>query len=283
MNTAHRRWRHRVCAACLQVLPKRLLTTLAGHVLRSRSSRILVRGFAAVYRISLTDCEQPWQSYRSLAEFFARRLRPGLRALDGDDRVIASPVDGTVSELGRIERGTAIQAKGYAYAVSSLLADRAHAFEGGQYLTIYLSPSDYHRIHAPFSATVDKAIRIPGTLFPVNSLGSQSIQSLFTRNERVVAWLKAEERDLAMAAIGSFVVGSVQLSLPTATVARARRNSGPPATLLMKPVPIDRGEEFGWFEFGSTVVLLFGPDQAQLTVQSGERVKALSGIGFWRT
>lgn len=279
------RWRSRVwqslCRACLQALPKRALTTVAGHFLRSRQSRLLIRGFARAYGISLAECELSWRDYPSLAAFFARRLRTGLRMLEGDDADIACPVDGVISQIGTIEQGSALQVKGHPYAVSALLAQSAQIFEGGQYVTIYLSPSDYHRIHAPLRGVVQRAVHVPGTLFPVNRLGSQTIAGLFTKNERVVTWLAAGTRVLALAAVGSFVVGSVRLCDALAPDERRQRHAGAAVDLMRKPVTVLRGEELGWFEFGSTVVLLFAPQQARLCIMPGQRVKALAKIGRW--
>lgn len=272
-----------ICAVCLRLLPKRTLTAWAGALLRSPISRMAIPGFAALYRISLDDCEEHWTTYPTLAAFFARRLTPGLRTLStNDSSVISSPVDGVVSEMGFITEGQIITAKGYGYTVEALLANRSDAFTGGQFVTLYLSPRDYHRIHIPLSGTLDQAVHIPGTLFPVNRLGTQSIAGLYTRNERVVCTLStAKMRQLVLALVGSFVVGSVRLAPQFKAMQPTNRGKGAQTALLAQPSTVSHGEELGWFEFGSTVVMLFASGQAELTIRPGDRLQALQPIGKW--
>lgn len=264
----------------LTALPKRALTLAAGRLLRSRLSRLWIPLFARKYGICLEECERDWRQYDTLASFFSRRLRPGLRGLaESDDTVLVSPVDGIIAACGRITDDTLVQAKGRHYSLRALLTDRGSEFVGGQYVTVYLSPGDYHRIHAPTSGAIVRAVHVAGTLFPVNQWGAQSIAGLFTRNERVVCWIRRHAGTVALVSVGSLIVGSVVLCDKLVTVRKGRSRRGQVRALLDEPVAVSRGEELGWFEFGSTVILVFGQGQVRLDVALGERVRAMQPIG----
>jgi len=184
--------------------------------------------------------------------------------------------------MGFITEGQIITAKGYGYTVEALLAKQSDAFTGGQFVTLYLSPRDYHRIHMPLSGTLDQAVHIPGTLFPVNRLGTQTIAGLYTRNERVVCTLStAKLREIVLALVGSFVVGSVRLAPQFNARQPNNRGKGAQTALLAQPFPVSHGEELGWFEFGSTVVMLFASGQVELTIRPGDRLQALQPMGTW--
>ncbi len=160
--------------AATRTLPVFLRTPLLGH-------------FARSYRLDLTEAELPLQDYASLQSLFTRRLKPGLRPQDpGIPGFINSPVDGRIIACGRIEKDLAIQAKGLPYRITELLKhDRdAKRFEGGHYLTIYLAPKDYHRIHVPQNGRVSAVGRVEGELWPVNDASTLNVGRLYERNRR---------------------------------------------------------------------------------------------------
>jgi phosphatidylserine decarboxylase len=276
----------RLFIAALRLLPKNALSRLAGAVTGWRAPAPLrlaaMRAFAARYRIDLTECPG-LESYQTFGEFFARPLRPGLRPVAPGDRVAVSPVDGVVSETGAAAAGRLVQAKGIDYSAATLLGDAAlaHRFEGGPYLTIYLSPRDYHRIHFPLGGRVTGYRYIPGRLWPVNPASVRNIPGLFGVNERLVTVLDTPAGACALVAVGATVVGRVRAfydrSVPPTNRAWARAQARDYET----PVPVEKGQELGAFEMGSTVILLFEPGRVRLEARltAGARVKVGEQIG----
>ena len=266
----------------LSLLPKRLLTQTAGHFLRSSASKALIPVFMRVYGIAESQADRPWRAYGSLAEFFARKLPPGSRNFSVQEGDIVAPADGVIVELGRVETGRAVQIKGISYSIAALLADAdASLFEHGTYVVIYLSPRNYHRIHAPIAAVIRRIIHVPGTLYPVNRLGSTQIPGLYTKNERTISWFARDDGAFALVKIGSTFVGSVKLASRLQCQTVNHRARGEAQMILPREVAVAQGEELAWFEFGSTVVLIFREGQAELAVAKGDIVQALQPIGKW--
>lgn len=267
------------------LLPKRGLTRLAGRIFRSPLSKPLIPVFIQLYGIDAAEAASPLHAYRSLAEFFARRVkRKGIAHANTEYFTpIYSPVDGQIAEVGQIHANHAIQAKGSSYSISALLASATSYFESGTFVTIYLSPADYHRVHIPIAAHVKRIVHVPGTLFPVNRLGTQYVDALFTRNERIVTWFEREECEFAMVKIGSTIVGSVQIDPSFGIVKAKQRQRGNPSLLWEGDRVLEAFDEYAWFEFGSTVILLFPPNCVSLEVKKGERVKAFDVIGRWQS
>ncbi len=252
----------------LWLMPKRTLTSLVGWFCHTRASALCIPLFSYCYKIPLEQAQYPYRHYPSLTAFFSRRLKPSLRVMPTDERAVVSPVDGVVSSIGIIHQGLLVQVKGVEFTVKDLL-DRAmydDDFEGGTYVIIYLSPQDYHRIHAPLTAMVVSQTRIGGMLFPVNRLGLYTIDSLYTKNERLVCSMVQDAYRFSLIAVGSTLVGSVKLS---------------PALDGKQEIIVTQGDELGWFEFGSTVILLFAKGQVELSLQKGQRIEALQQIGTW--
>jgi phosphatidylserine decarboxylase len=236
--------------------------------------RPVVRLYVAVYRIDMEQFETPPGGFATFNAFFTRPLRPGARPVDPDPRCLVSPVDGAVSAAGRIEQGRLIQAKGRSYELADLLAGGAdaEAYEGGSFLTLYLSPRDYHRIHAPGAARVTGYSYVPGQLWTVSPSGTKSVPRLFARNERLLSVLAADWGDMLLIAVGALVVGKIRVVYHSVTSNRigAVAESGQ----LAQPYPLEKGQELGRFELGSTVILLFPPGAVALEpFQPGDAVK----------
>jgi phosphatidylserine decarboxylase len=230
--------------------------------------------------MDLAEAAEPVRSYPSVSALFTRGLRPGTREWPVDPAVAGSPVDGVVGRSGAVREGTALQAKGRRYSVAELLddAELAARFDGGAYLTIYLSPRHYHRIHAPLAGRIGRARPIPGRLLPVNRPAVTSIDRLFPRNERLVALL--EETSLgavAVVAVGAFNVGRITAAFDD-DLATNRPRARAETRLYHPPIPIDRGQEIMTFHLGSTVVLLFergtalDPRDPGTEIRLGQRV-----------
>jgi phosphatidylserine decarboxylase len=279
----------RLFGALQYALPQHAISRVVLSATRSRRhsfKNALIGGFVRLYRPDLSDAVQTDPlGYESFNAFFTRALRPGARPPPEDPAAIASPVDGTVSEAGRIDGDTLLQAKGERYSLDSLLAGRpawVDAFRGGSFATIYLAPWNYHRIHMATAGTLQEAWYVPGRLFSVNAATAQVIPGLFTRNERVVLAFRDGPLPHAIALIGALNVGCME-TIWHGTVTPARRRQ--PATLpLRRPAPpagTQRGDEIARFNMGSTVILLFPPAAVQwdAALRPGRPVRVGDSIG----
>ena len=245
----------------------------------------LLGRFAHSYGLDLTEAEFPLTGYPSLQALFTRRLKAGLRPQASSiPGYVNSPVDGRIIASGRIRSGTAIQAKGLPYRIQELLKHDpgASRFEGGHYLTLYLSPKDYHRIHVPIEGRVSAVSRVEGELWPVNDASTGHVPRLYERNRRAT-WTAlgtgpCEGLEVAAALVGATHVGGVVID-PRWLGGRALPRNGGLAVALLPCAP---GDDLGTFEFGSTVVLLIGgpraeawvPARAEGFVQVGQRLGA---------
>ena len=195
------------------LLPKRLLTQLAGWLARRPGPHapFLIRRFIARYKVDMSEAANPdIASYATFNDFFARALREGARPLAQADWVC--PADGVISQLGPIQLGQLIQAKGHHYSATALLGgDEALAglFNGGHFATIYLSPRDYHRIHMPCEGRLRQMIYVPGDLYSVNFATAEAVPGLFARNERVISVFDTACGPLALVMVGAAIVGSM--------------------------------------------------------------------------
>ncbi len=267
----------RLVISSLRVLPQRYLSHCAGALMSMRLpgplARAAVRAYGAVAGVDFTEVRDPLESFRSVQEFFVRALKDGTRPVDAEARSLVSPCDGAWGAAGVVERGQLLQVKGRPYSVAALLDDEALAprFEGGAFATLYLSPRDYHRLHAPVAGEVIAARHVPGALWPVNSAGIQFVDGLFARNERIVVSMRPSQSSgapadavLAMVAVGATMVGKVRLTFDDLAT-----NDGDEARVRAYDPPhaLAKGAEWGRFEFGSTVVLLATPGWAHLAAQ----------------
>lgn len=249
----------------------RLMGALASHPWPGPLLRLVIGIYTRFYRIDMGDFEVPPQGFSTFNAFFTRPLRAGARPIDAGPSRLVSPVDGIVSAVGSISRGRLIQAKGMDYSLDDLLAGAAQpaVYEGGSYLTIYLSPRDYHRIHAPCAARVTGFAYVPGELWTVSPSGLRSVPGLFARNERLLTILSTSWGELLLIAVGAMVVGRIRVVYDdvTSNLKAARPYAGKPA----KPCSLEKGSELGRFELGSTVILLFPPGLVTLNpLQPGE-------------
>lgn len=250
----------------LHGLPKNAMSRAMGWFASRRLpgplQRLELALFVRLAGVDASELARPLGEFASLQQFFTRALPPGVRPIEGGEGVLVSPCDGAWGASGRIERGTLLQVKGRPYRVADLLGSEAlaGAFEGGQFATLYLSPRDYHRFHTPAAGRITRLAYRPGALWPVNRIGLLGIDGIFARNERIAAWLEVagEGRELVMVAVGATMVGSVRLAFD------ALRTNCPGAVAEDRELgatgpKFARGEEWGHFEFGSTIVLLIPP------------------------
>jgi phosphatidylserine decarboxylase len=265
----------------MRLLPTNLISRIWGHVTRQPVSRRLVRPFARAFHVDLAEAELPMEDYPTLNAFFTRRLRPGSRPFDLDPRVLVSPVDGRVSAQGACEQDRLLQVKGIEYSLFGLLRDgpMSRHFEDGYYATLYLSPQDYHRVHAPLDLEVTGIGYIPGTLLPVNRPAVRFVDQLYTVNERVVIYASSPAGALAVVMVGAHCVGSMSLSFHP--FVSNRPGQGPARLHFDTPIRVPKGAELGAFEMGSTVVMLFERGRLQPALPAeGERVRLGQRLGL---
>lgn len=251
------------------LLPQLTLSRLAWHVTRSRSvalKNFLISRFVRSFRPNMHEAEVSAPlAYASFNEFFTRALRAGARRIDADPSHIVSPVDGTVSAIGRITAGELVQAKGRSYSLAALLAgsERATArFVNGTFATLYLAPFNYHRIHMPCDGTLAAAWYVPGRLFSVNATTAAAVSNLFARNERLVCVFDEAPRGFALVMVGALFVGSMSTHWHGDVTPAAQRR---PRELAPRPdaaLSLPKGAELGRFNMGSTVILLLPPGAA---------------------
>ncbi len=270
------------------LLPKKWITALAGKLASARlggSTTSFIRWFVGKYQVNMQEAAEPdIAKYASFNDFFTRELRAGARPLAAADLIC--PVDGAISQCGAIDNDQIFQAKGHNYSTTALVggdAALAAQFANGQFATIYLSPRDYHRIHMPMRAKLQKMIYVPGDLFSVNPLTARGVPGLFARNERVVCVFESRLGPMVMVLVGATIVGSMyttwhgQVNPPRSQKVRVW-------DYQTQPIVLEKGDEMGRFLLGSTVVLLFpqgkmdfGPAwDAEKPVQLGEAMGSFS-------
>jgi phosphatidylserine decarboxylase len=241
--------------------------------------------FARAVGADVREAELPLEAYPTLNRFFTRKLAAGARTWPADPSAVASPVDGAVGQLGTVREGRLIQAKGRLYDVGQLLEDDAAAarYEGGVFITLYLSPKDYHRIHAPVAGEIRAARHVPGALLPVNAAAVAHLPELFARNERLICHLDGEVGRVAVVAVGAYNVGRISAAFDPAWNAPPgrsawvtnRRGLQSAAKAYDPPIAVQRGDEIMTFHLGSTVVLVFEPGRVELlpSIKPGDPVR----------
>jgi phosphatidylserine decarboxylase len=262
----------RAFALLQDLLPQHWLSRTMHRLARSTRPPLrnaLIRTVLRTYpQIALHEAAAPDPfSYRSFNEFFTRALRAGVRPLEGGERDLVSPVDGTLSQIGTVRDGQLLQAKGLHYGADALLADEAAArrYDGGGFACIYLAPYDYHRIHMPLAGRLTATRYVPGRLFSVNAATARTVAGLFTRNERVVCEFESALGPLAVVLVGALFVGSIEtvhageINLPAVRGGAVRSIDAGLGRQFA------RGEELGRFNMGSTVVLLLGHGATRFT------------------
>ncbi|MCI0671713.1 MAG: archaetidylserine decarboxylase [Myxococcaceae bacterium] len=263
------------------LLPKSALSAVVGAATRAPAPagvhRAAMRVFAKRFAVDVDEAEHGFEGYRTFGEFFARGLKPGARPIAPGERVVISPVDGAVSQRGDSEGGLLVQAKGITYTVAQLLGDAAAAapFEGGAWTTLYLSPRDYHRIHAPLSGRITGYAYIPGEFWPVNPASVANKHALFAINERLTTYMDTPLGRLALVKVGATCVSRIRVTY--ADIVTHRGEPGRVHT-FDAPIPIQKGAELGRFEMGSTVILLFEKGRVRWDQVLLERARVRLGM-----
>ncbi|MGM0563396.1 MAG: archaetidylserine decarboxylase [Pseudomonadota bacterium] len=250
----------------LYPLPHHLISRLVFWATRQRTAlkNPLGRLFIRIFGIDLSEAEgERIEDYDTFNAFFTRALKAGARPIAEGQRVLASPVDGTVSQSGRIRDGRLFQAKGRYYSALELLGgdpDLAARFAEGRFATLYLSPKDYHRIHMPTDGVLQQMVYVPGRLFSVAGHTVRTVPRLFARNERVVTVFETAHGPVAMVLVGAINVAAIE-TVWAGLITPGRGRSIHTFDYAEDQAPrLAKGEEMGRFNMGSTVILLTGPN-----------------------
>jgi phosphatidylserine decarboxylase len=245
-----------------KILPQHGLSRLVGWIAQSENTlirRAFIHLFARAYGISLADAERKHlDDYVSFNDFFTRALAPGARPLPEQANALACPVDGTVSQIGSIQTDLLMQAKGHQYTLNSLAGSTGKGFENGDFCTIYLAPSNYHRIHLPCDGKLVETRAVPGALFSVNGVTEAGIPGLFCRNERLVCRFDTEFGPMLVVLVGALIVASIE------TVWDGPASPYRDEIVTTHDQNFTRGDEIGRFLLGSTVICCFAKGAVKL-------------------
>jgi phosphatidylserine decarboxylase len=268
-----------------RALPQHALSRLAGRLAASERrwlSARLIRRFAATYGVDLSEAAREIAQFASFNDFFTRELKPGARPLADPQRFILSPADGAVSQVGTITEGRIFQAKGRHFTTRELLDHGdaiAERFEGGRFITIYLSPRDYHRVHMPAAGRLLSSAYIPGALFSVNAATAEGVDRLFARNERLACLFEGDDGHFASVMVGAMIVAGIDTVWPHRFSGHARAPVH--EDFAGDDVRLEAGAEMGRFYLGSTVVLLFEPGRVEwrADLRAGDMVRMGEALG----
>lgn len=279
-----------------QRIPHHPVSRLAGKIAGSRFpplKNLLIQGFISVYNVNMAEAvsSNP-KRYSSFNSFFTRPLAPGARPIAADKNSLVSPADGQLSQFGNINKDRLIQAKGKDFSLAALLGhtnqtgetvSTAHPnycshFQNGKFATVYLSPSDYHRVHMPLDGKLTDMVYIPGKLFSVNERTARLEHELFARNERVVCFFDTEIGKVAVILVGAMIVASMAtvwsgILPPEDKITHTSYQAG--------QVTLKKGDEMGHFQLGSTVIMLLPQHRFafEASLELGQKVKMGETMG----
>lgn len=255
-------------------LPKTFISRLAGNLASAQMGKfttLLIDSFIKHYDVNMKEAKiTDTSKYKTFNDFFTRELKKGARTISEDKKTLTMPADGTISEFGDIYKDAILQAKNHYYSLEALVGgnkEDAKSFENGTFLTTYLSPKDYHRVHMPFKGKLEKMVFIPGDLFSVNPLTAQNVDNLFARNERVVCFFKNEKIGrFAVVMVGATIVASIE----TVFAGTVAPKCGKEITIYdykKDNIVLEKADELGRFKLGSTTICLF--EQGKVNLAKG--------------
>lgn len=267
-------------------LPKHLISRAAGTLANCRwlwLKNALIGAFIKRYKVDMSQALEPdYRAYPSFNKFFIRELRPELRPVVSNPKVVICPVDGAISQAGKIKQGRIFQAKGHYFNLVELLGGseaKSLPFWNGSYATIYLAPKDYHRVHIPFSGQLQEMVYIPGQLFSVNPATVQGIPNLFSRNERMVGFFSTSIGDMAVIMVGAMIVASIDTAW-AGVVNSSRQHEIQIQRYSEDNLFFNKGDEIGKFQLGSTVIVLFSNDEIRWAENIAAGNSVLMGSRF---
>jgi phosphatidylserine decarboxylase len=246
---------------------RKWIASLTGKFSHSRLSRLIIPKFVKAYGIPIEEAEKELQEYNTLNEFFTRKLKPEYRPFPTETDVMVSPVDSLITAMGKINAGMIVNVKGQDYSLDDLLhySPRAETYRDGYFFVLYLSPADYHRIHTPVAGKKLESEHIKGKVYPVNDHGMRNMRQVLSRNERLITYIEHAGGEVAVVKVGAMNVSSIKYSVPDA-------------------MEWNLGDDFAYFEFGSTVVLLTEDNTFEVSpsVKIGDKVKMGQALGHFK-
>lgn len=245
------------------ILPQHCLSRLTGRLAECRTpwlKNTLIKAFANHFIVNMQEAErESFQDYENFNDFFTRALKPDARTVCAEPHSIVSPADGAVSEIGDIELGSILQAKGQSYSLINLLGGDpglCNQLMGGKFATIYLSPRDYHRVHMPCAGKLVRTTYVPGALFSVNQTTANHVPGLFARNERLVCEFEGEQGPFVLILVGAMIVAGIE-TVWAGEVAPVKPRLSKQDFLQQEEILLQKGDEMGRFKLGSTAIILF--------------------------
>lgn len=243
---------------------------LVGRFTRSTCSKLKnwqIRTFIKKYNVNMQEVLiKDYREYPTFNAFFTRQLQASARAIHPSPTGVISPADGILSQFGSIQNHTLIQAKGKLFTTQALLGDfKSTAFEKGYFATIYLAPKNYHRIHMPITGTLKVMRFIPGSLFSVNTQTADHIDNLFARNERLVCFFDTASGPMAIVMVGAMLVSSMSTTWAGTINSTGKIEN---TDYSHNPIILEKGEELGYFNMGSTVIMLMGEELSEFNWES---------------
>ncbi|QEO56439.1 archaetidylserine decarboxylase [Francisella marina] len=242
------------------IIPHSLTSRLVSKLAESKNRHLknyLINLAIKKFKINIDEAKEiDINKYSSFNNFFIRELKDGLRPISSDKKVISSPADGVLSEFGNITNGSLIQAKGKTFTLKALIADSSTT-NFTKFATIYLSPKDYHRVHMPIDGKLTKMVYIPGKLFSVNQTTAKNVDNLFAKNERLVCYFNTEIGEVAVIFVGALLVAGIE-TVWHGKVAPSYYRDVQTWDYNSDNFNIEfkKGDTLGWFNFGSTVIIL---------------------------
>ncbi|AJC49440.1 phosphatidylserine decarboxylase [Allofrancisella guangzhouensis] len=267
------------------VLPHGFISRLVSRLANSRNKFIknyLINVIVKKFKINLQEAKySEIDKYSSFNDFFTRELADEIRPLEDNPKIISSPADGVISQFGQINNKILIQAKGKTFSLNKLIANSSRT-NFTKFATIYLSPRDYHRVHMPIDGRLTKMVYIPGKLFSVNKLTTEKIDDIFAKNERLVCYFDTTIGEIAVIFIGALLVAGIE-TVWHGKLAPNYYNEV--QTWLYNNhkynLEFKKGDTLGWFNFGSTVILLMPNDNINFKLEENNTsIKVNQGLAF---
>ncbi len=268
-----------------KMLPKGFISRVFGYTslipIPQGLMKRIIAWYSAKYGVNLDEAEIPAEGYKNLNKFFTRTLKSGSRKIDGDKSSVVATTDSRVDMYGDITDDSILQAKGVDYSLRELIPSiEAEKFINGKFITLYLSPGDYHRIHSPVSGKITGFFNIPGKLFTVQEFMVKGLKGLFAINERLITYIETESGAVAVCKIGAINVGKISLSYDHSVTNKVFRSKNELIYDDDKKPLVKKGDEIGIFNLGSTVIILFENGMMEFSdLKYGQKVKMGDKIG----
>ncbi len=268
------------------ILPKSLISRIFGYTalipLPSFLLNMIIKWYSKKYGVLLDEAVIPERGFKNLNSFFTRKLKDGVLKIDNDEKSVVATTDSRIDEFGDITDDILIQAKGLDYSLRDLIPSvMAESFIDGKFITLYLSPGDYHRIHSPVTGKITGFYNIPGKLYSVQESVVKSLKGLFVVNERLVTYIDTGRGITAVCKIGALNVGKISIPYDDAVTNKFLRKRNEVIYSEGERPDIRKGEEVGVFNLGSTVIILFQKGMMDFApINRGDKVRVGQTIGY---